>query len=121
MARRCREFIKEFNLNAHFTFCADNAAYEQRAVDSVTWLPTLMLSIHTYICMRMCVRMYICKNLLLLIFMKVEKFFGYLFNVGPREAQPDAAAEAEADVEVEAVAVAVAEVGKVSSGASVCA
>lgn len=51
--------------------------------------------------------------------MKVEKFFGYLFNVGPREAQlelePDAAAEA--DVEVGAVA----EVGKVSSGASVCA
>lgn len=68
----------------------------------------------------MCVRMYICKNLLLLIFMKVEKFFGYLFNVGPREAQlelePDAADD-EADVEVGAVA----EVGKVSSGASVCA
>lgn len=86
-----------------------------------------MRSIHTYICMRMCVRMYICKNLLLLIFMKVEKFFGYLFNVGPREAQlelepePDAAAEADVEVEAVAVAVAVAEVGKVSSGASVCA
>lgn len=47
--------------------------------------------------------------------MKVEKFFGYLFNVGPREAQHEP--EPEADVEVEAVA----EVGKVSSGASVCA
>lgn len=57
--------------------------------------------------------------------MKVEKFFGYLFNVGPREAQlelePEPDAAAEADVEAEAVAVAVAEVGKVSSGASVCA
>lgn len=58
--------------------------------------------------------------------MKVEKFFGYLFNVGPREAEPDAAdpdAAAEADVEVGAVAEAEAdaEVGKVCSGASVCA
>lgn len=61
--------------------------------------------------------MYICKNLLLLIFMKVEKFFGYLFNVGPREAQLEPEPEADVEVEVEAVA----EVGKVSSGASVCA
>lgn len=53
---------------------------------------------------------YICKNLLLLIFMKVEKFFGYLFNV-----HPDAVVEVDARVEAEA------KVGKVSSGASECA
>lgn len=75
------------------------------AVDSgsVTWLPTLML----YMYVR-----YICKNLLLLIFMKVEKFFGYLFN-----AHPDAVVEVDARVEAEAEA----KVGKVSSGASECA
>lgn len=46
--------------------------------------------------------------------MKVEKFFGYLFN-----AHPDAAVEVDARVEAEAEAE--AKVGKVSSGASECA
>lgn len=44
--------------------------------------------------------------------MKVEKFFGYLFN-----AHPDAVVEVDARVEAEAEA----KVGKVSSGASECA